>query len=77
MAAAIGLYTAYQAATGEIDPSTMPPEKRDSLFKLSCVTPSTLADYTKYDPDIDGLDRHVDRERSVGHRARSAGGPGP
>ena len=40
MAAAIGLLTAYQAATGEIDPSTLPPEKRDSLFKLSCVTPS-------------------------------------
>lgn len=54
MAAAIGLYTAYQAATGEIDPSTLPPEKRDSLFKLSCVTPSTLADYTKYDADIPG-----------------------
>lgn len=54
MAAAIGLLTAYQAATGEIDPSTLPPEKRDSLFKLSCVTPSTLADYTKYDSDIDG-----------------------
>ncbi len=54
MAAAIGLYTAYQAATGAIDPSTLPPEKRDSLFKLSCVTPSTLADYTKYDSDITG-----------------------
>jgi len=54
MAAAIGLYTAYQAATGAIDPSTLPPEKRDSLFKLSCVTPSTLADYTKYDADING-----------------------
>ena len=54
MAAAIGLLTAYQAATGEIDPSTLPPEKRDSLFKLSCVTPSTLAEYTKYDADIDG-----------------------
>lgn len=54
MAAAIGLYTAYQAATGAIDPSTLPHEKRDSLFKLSCVTPSTLADYTKYDADING-----------------------
>jgi ribose transport system substrate-binding protein len=53
-AAAIGLYTAYQAATGAIDPSTLPKEKRDSLFKLSCVTPSTLADYTKYDADIPG-----------------------
>ena len=54
MAAAIGLYTAYQAATDVIDPSTLPHEKRDSLFKLSCVTPSTLADYTKYDTDIAG-----------------------
>lgn len=54
MAAAIGLYTAYQAATGKIDPSSLPHEKRDSLFKLSCVTPSTLADYTKYDKDIPG-----------------------
>ncbi len=54
MAAAIGLYTAYQAATGAIDPSTLPHEKRDSLFKLSCVTPSTLADYTKYDSDVAG-----------------------
>jgi ribose transport system substrate-binding protein len=54
MAASIGLYTAYLAATGEIDPSTLPAEKRNSLFKLSCVTPSTLADYTKYDADIPG-----------------------
>ena len=54
MAAAIGLYTAYQAATGEIDPSTLPPEKRDSLFKLVCVTPENYKEYTKYDSDIPG-----------------------
>ncbi|MGS0685486.1 sugar ABC transporter substrate-binding protein [Nakamurella sp. GG22] len=54
MAAAIGLYTAYQAAIGEIDPSTLPPEKRDSLFKLVCVTPDNYKEYTKYDSDIPG-----------------------
>ncbi len=54
MAASIGLYTAYLAATGEITPSELPEEKRNSLFKLSCVTPDNLAEYTKYDKDIDG-----------------------
>lgn len=54
MAAAIGLYTAYQAATGKIDPSTLPHEKRDSLFKLACVTPSNYTDYTKWDNNVDG-----------------------
>lgn len=52
MAAAIGLYTAYLAATGELKPSEMPQEQRDSLFKLSCVTPDTLDQYTKYDQNI-------------------------
>lgn len=54
MASAIGLYTAYLAATGEIDPSELQNEKRHSLFKISCVTPETLDEYTKYDDDIDG-----------------------
>lgn len=54
MAAAIGLYTAYQAATGAIDPSKLPHEKRDSLFQLHCVNPQNYTDYTKYDNDIDG-----------------------
>ena len=54
MASAIGLYTAYLAATGEIDPSELPKEKRNSLFKISCVTPENLDQYTKYDEDIDG-----------------------
>ncbi|MBM9465954.1 sugar ABC transporter substrate-binding protein [Nakamurella leprariae] len=53
MAAAIGLYTAYLAATGEIDPATLPEEKRDSLFKLACVTPTDFQDYTKWDGDVD------------------------
>ena len=52
MAAAIGLYTAYQAATGALKPADMPQEQRDSLFKLSCVTPDTLDQYTKYDENI-------------------------
>ena len=54
MASSIGLYTAYLAATGKIDPSKLPHEKRNSLFKISCVTPENLDDYTKYDKDIDG-----------------------
>ncbi len=53
MAAAIGLYTGYLAATGKIDPSTLPHEKRDSLFKLACVTPKNFSDYTKFDNKID------------------------
>ena len=54
MAASIGLYTAYLAATGGLDPSTMPQEQRDSLFKLACVTPQTMDQYTKYDQNIPG-----------------------
>jgi ribose transport system substrate-binding protein len=54
MAAAIGLYTAYQAATGALDPSTMPQEQRDSLFKLACVSPQNYDQYTKYDSNIPG-----------------------
>jgi ribose transport system substrate-binding protein len=52
MASAIGLYTAYLAATGEIDPSELPKEKRTSFFDIKCVTPDTLGDYLQYDgPD--------------------------
>ena len=54
MAASIGLYTAYLAATGKLDPSTMPQEQRDSLFKLACVSPQNYQDYTKYDSNIPG-----------------------
>lgn len=54
MASAIGLYTAYQAATGELDVANLPPEQRHSLFKLSCVTPDTLGEYTVYDENIPG-----------------------
>ncbi len=59
MASAVGLYTAYLAATGEIKPSELPQEKRDSLFELSCVTPDTLADFSGYDA-ADGPDKFVD-----------------
>ena len=49
MASAVGLYTAYLAATGKIDPSKEPLEHRESLFKLSCVTPGNYKEYLKYD----------------------------
>ncbi len=49
MASAVGLYTAYLAATGKIDPSKEPLEHRESLFKLSCVTPTNYKEYLKYD----------------------------
>ena len=52
MASAVGLYTAYLTATGEITPSKLPNEKRESLFELSCVTPDNYQQYLKYDdPD--------------------------
>lgn len=54
MASAIGLLTAYRAATGEIKVSELPPEKRHSLFKIQCVTPQNFKEFTKYDADIDG-----------------------
>ena len=49
MASAVGLYTAYLAATGEIVPSKLSDDKRESLFKLSCVTPSNYQQYLQYD----------------------------
>ena len=52
MASAVGLYTAYLAATGQIDLSALPHEKRESLFELACVTPDNYQQYLKYDePD--------------------------
>ena len=54
IAASIGLFTAYQAATGALDVSKMPQEQRDSLFKLACVSPQNYQDYTKYDSNIPG-----------------------
>lgn len=60
MASAVGLYTAYLAAEGEITPSKLPPEKRDSLFQLSCVTLDNYKQYVKYD-DPDAATQFVDR----------------
>ena len=54
MASSMGLYTAYLAATGQMDPSKLPHEKRDSIFKIACVTPANLSQYTKYDTNMDG-----------------------
>ena len=54
MAASIGLYTAYLAATGGLDAGSIPQEQRDSLFKLACVTPQNYDQYTKYDSNIPG-----------------------
>src|SRR3712207_8676296 len=54
MASSIGLLTAYQAATGELDVSAMPQEQRDSLFKLACVTPENYEQYTQFDSNIPG-----------------------
>ena len=60
MASAVGLYTAYLAATGKIEPSKLPHEKRDSLFQLSCVTPANYKQYVKYDGPA-AATRFVDR----------------
>lgn len=49
MASAVGLYTAYLAATGEIVPGELPEDKRESLFDLSCVTPDNIDQYLQYD----------------------------
>lgn len=53
-ASAIGLYTAYLAAIGEIKPSELPNEKRHSLFEIACVGPDNFEDYAALDDDIDG-----------------------
>ena len=53
-ASAIGLYTAYLAAIGEIDPSQLPAEKRDSLFKISCVTPENIDQFLPWDDNVEG-----------------------
>ena len=59
MASAVGLYTAYLAATGKIALSELPHEKRESLFELSCVTPDNYQQYLKYD-EADAEARFVD-----------------
>jgi len=51
MASSIGLYTAYLAATGEIVPSELEDNKRESFFKLSCVAPENYEQYIKCDAE--------------------------
>ncbi len=51
MASAIGLYTAYLAASGQIVPSELEDDKRESFFKLSCVTPENYEQYLQYDEE--------------------------
>ncbi|WP_168771157.1 sugar ABC transporter substrate-binding protein [Palleronia sediminis] len=51
MASAIGLYTAYLAASGQIVPSELEDNKRESFFKLSCVTPENYEQYLQYDEE--------------------------
>ncbi len=59
MASSVGLYTAFLAATGQIDLSGLPHEKRESLFQLACVTPQNYQQYLKYD-EPDGPAKYVD-----------------
>lgn len=65
MASAVGLWTAYLAATGKIDPSKEPMEHRESLFKLSCVTPANYKEYLKYD-EAGAADAFVEQLEKVG-----------
>ena len=65
MASAVGLWTAYLAATGKIDPSKESLEHRESLFKLSCVTPSNYKEYLKYD-EPGAADAFVEQLEKVG-----------
>ena len=65
MASEVGLYTAYLAATGKIDPAKEPLEHRESLFKLSCVTPANYKEYLKYD-EADAPAKFADQLEQVG-----------
>ena len=76
MAASIGLFTAYQAATGALDVSKMPQEQRDSLFKLACVSPQNYQEYTKYDSNIPGWVDTLIANGPVQDRPHPAGRPG-
>jgi ribose transport system substrate-binding protein len=65
MASAVGLWTAYLAATGKIKPSELPLEKRESLFKITCVTPANYKEYLKYD-EPGAPDAFVEQLEKVG-----------
>ena len=65
MASAVGLYTAYLAASGQMDPATQPLDKRESLFKLSCLTPANYKEYLKYD-EADAPAKFIEQLEKVG-----------
>ena len=65
MASEVGLYTAYLAASGQMKPSDQPLDKRESLFKLSCLTPENYKDYLKYD-EKDAAAKFADQLEKVG-----------
>ena len=65
MASEVGLYTAYLAATGKLDPSKEALDHRESLFKLSCVTPANYKEYLKYDA-ADAPAKFADQLEQVG-----------
>jgi ribose transport system substrate-binding protein len=65
MASSVGLWTAYLAASGQIKPSELPLEKRESLFKITCVTPANYKDYLKYD-EPGAPDAFVEQLEKVG-----------
>lgn len=65
MASSVGLWTAYLAASGQIKPAELPLEKRESLFKITCVTPANYKDYLKYD-EAGAPDAFVEQLEKVG-----------
>ena len=65
MASSVGLWTAYLAASGQIKPSELPLEKRESLFKITCVTPANYKEYLKYD-EAGAPDAFVEQLEKVG-----------
>ena len=65
MASSVGLYTAYLAASGQMDPSEQPLEKRESLFQLSCLTPANYEQYLKYD-EPDAPAKFIEQLEKVG-----------
>ncbi len=72
MASAIGLYTAYLAATGEIDPSELPEGEAQQPLRDQLRHPREPRRVHQVRRGHRRLDRHPDRERPLGHRARAA-----
>lgn len=65
MASSVGLYTAYLAASGKMKPSEQTLDKRESLFKLSCLTPANYKEYLKYD-EADAPAKFIDQLEKTG-----------